>query len=185
VDISHAYLNGELEEDIYMQQPEGFEMGGPEYVCKLRKSLYGLKQAGRVWNKTLQSILLSMGFQRVQSDHSLYIFHRDGVHIFMPVFVDDITMAGKDGDKINSVIQELSSHFKLHDLGPTTQLLGMEIYKDHPNRTLSISQSQFIINLLQEHGLQDCKPMSTPLNPKSCLSTSMSSQNSTEVAEMC
>jgi hypothetical protein len=184
VDISHAYLNGELEEDIYMQQPEGFEVGGPEYVCKLRKSLYGLKQAGRVWNKTLQSVLLSMGFQQVQSDHGLYIFHRDGVRIFMPVFVDDITMAGKDGDKIDSVIQELSSHFKLRDLGPTTQLLGMEIHRDRPNRTLSISQSQFIINLLQEHGLQDCKPVSTPLNPGSRLSTSMSPQNTAEVAEM-
>jgi Reverse transcriptase (RNA-dependent DNA polymerase) len=65
MDISHAYLNGKLEEDIYMQQPEGFEVGRPEHVCKLRKSLYGLKQAGRVWNKTLQSVLLSMGFQQV------------------------------------------------------------------------------------------------------------------------
>jgi hypothetical protein len=98
--------------------------------------------------KTLQNILLSMGFQQMQSDHGLYIFHRDGVHIFMPVFVDNITMAGKDGDKIDSVIQELSSHFKLRDLGPTTQLLGMEIHRDQPNHTLSISQSQFIINLL-------------------------------------
>ena len=87
-----------------MQQPKGCEMGGPEYVYKLRKLLYGLKQAGRVWNKTCQSILSSMGFQQVQSDHGLYIFHRDGVYIFMPVFVDDITMAGKDGDKINFVI---------------------------------------------------------------------------------
>jgi Reverse transcriptase (RNA-dependent DNA polymerase) len=59
-----------------------------------------------------------MGFQQVQSDHGLYIFHRDGFCIFMPVFVDDITMVGKDGDKIDSIIQELSSHFKLHDLGP-------------------------------------------------------------------
>jgi hypothetical protein len=125
-----------------------------------------------------------MAFQQVPSDHVLYIFHRDGVHIFMPVFVDDITMAGKDGDKIDSVIQELSSQFKLHDLGPTTQLLGIKIHRDHPNCILSISQSQFIINLLQEHGLQDCKPVSTPLNPGSCLSTSMSPQNSTEVAEM-
>jgi len=103
----------------------------------------------------------------------------------MPVFVDNITLAGEDGDMINSVIHKLSSHFKLRDLGPTTQLLGMKIHKDHPNRTLSISQSQFTINLLQEHGLQDCKPISTPLNPGSHLSSSMSPQNSTEVAEMC
>jgi hypothetical protein len=59
IDISHAYLNGTLEEEIYMQQPEGFEVGGPDHVCKLRKSLYGLKQAGRVWNQTLNSVLSS------------------------------------------------------------------------------------------------------------------------------
>ena len=103
----------------------------------------------------------------------------------MPVFVDDITLAGKDGDKIDSVVQELSSHFKLRDLGPTTQLLGMQIHRDHPNRTLSISQTQFITNLLQEHGLQDSKPVSTSLNPGSRLSSSMSPQNSAEAAEMC
>ena len=88
-------------------------MGRPEYVCKLRKSLYGLKQAGRVWNKTLQSVLLSLGFQQVQLDHGLYIFHKDGICIFMPIFVDDIMLAGKDGDKIDSVVQKLSSHFTI------------------------------------------------------------------------
>jgi hypothetical protein len=139
VDISHAYLNGELEEEIYMQQPEGFEVGGPQYVCKLNKSLYGLKQAGRVWNRKLHSVLLSLGFERVQSDHGLYIFSKDGIRIFMPVFVDDITLAGKKGAKFDSLIQELSSHFKLRDLGPTTQLLGMEIHRNRPNRTLSLS----------------------------------------------
>ena len=90
-------------------------MGRPEYVCKLRKSLYGLKQAGRVWNKTLQSVLLSMGFQQVQSDHGLYIFHKDGIRIFMPVFVDDITLAGKDGDKIDLLFRScpLTSSFAI------------------------------------------------------------------------
>ena len=184
VDISHAYLNGELEEEIYMQQPEGFEVGGPDHVCKLHKSLYGLKQAGRVWNKTLHSVLASMGFKRVQSDHGLYIYLRDGVRILMPVFVDDITLAGKDGAKIDSIIQELSQHFKLRDLGPTTQLLGMEIHRDRSKHLLSLSQSQHITNLLQEHGLQDSKPVSTPLNPGSRLSTSMSPQNASEAAEM-
>ena len=125
VNISHAYLNGTLEEEIYMQQPEGFEVGGPDHVCRLRKSLYGLKQAGRVWNKTLHSVLTSMAFSHVQSDHGLYIFIRDGVRMFMPVFVDDITLAGTEAAKIDSIFQELSQHFKLRDLGPTTQLLGM------------------------------------------------------------
>src|SRR6266404_4114597 len=86
-------------------------LGGPG------TSLYGLKQAGRVWNQTLYSVLSSMGFKRVESDHGLYIFLRDDVRILMPVFVDDITLACKDGTKIDSFIQELSQHFKLRDLG--------------------------------------------------------------------
>ncbi len=113
VDISHAYLNGTLEEENYMQQPEGFEVGRPDHVYRLRKSLYGLKQAGKVWNKTLHSVLSSMGFNHVQSDHGLYIYLRDDVRILMPVFVDDITLACKDGAKIDSIVQELSKHFKL------------------------------------------------------------------------
>jgi hypothetical protein len=83
-----------------------------------------------------------MGFERAQSDYGLYIFSKD-----------DITLAGKKGAKFDSLIEELSSHFKLHDLGPITQLLGLEIHRDHPNHTLSISQSQFITNLLQKHSL--------------------------------
>jgi len=142
VDISHAYLNGELEEEIYMQQSEGFEVGRPDYVCKLRKSLYGLKQAGQVWNRKLHSVLLSMGFQRIQSDHGLYIFSKDDICIFMPVFVDDITLAGKKGAKLNSIIQELSSYFKLHDLGPTTQLWRFtEIVPIAPFPSLRVNSS--------------------------------------------
>ena len=103
----------------------------------------------------------------------------------MPVFVDDITLAGTDSAKIDSIVQELSQHFKLCDLGPITQLLGMGIHRDCPNCHLFLSQSQHITNLFQEHGLHDCKPVSTPLNPGSRLSTSMSPQNDAEVAEMC
>ena len=103
----------ELEEEIYMQQHKGFEVGGPEYVCRLQKSLYGLKQVGRVWNKTLHSVLLSMSFKHAESDHGLYIYHQDGMWILMPVFVNDITLAGNNSASLDSVIQELSSHFKL------------------------------------------------------------------------
>ncbi len=88
------------------------------------------------------------------------------------------------GDAAATVVQELSQHFKLQDLGPTTQLLGIEIHRDHPNHCLSISQSQFISNLIQEHGLSDSKSTSTPLNPGTRLSTSMCPQNNSEAQEM-
>src|ERR1700677_1621339 len=102
----------------------------------------------------------------------------------MPVFVDDITLACKDGAKIDSVGQDSSHHLKPRHRGPTTQLLGIAIHRDRPNCRLSISQSQFISNLIQEHGLSDSKPVSTPLNPGTCLSTSMCPQNNAEALEM-
>ena len=86
-------------------------------------------------------------------------------------------LACSDGANIDSVVQELSQHFKLRDLGPTTQLLGIQIHRDCPNCPnchISISHAQFITNLLEEHGLSDAKPLSTPFNPGTCLSTSMS-----------
>ena len=104
IDISNAFLNGILEEEIYMQQPEGFEVGSPGDVCKLDKSIYGLKQAGRVWNKTLHSVLVSMGFERIQSDYGVYIYLKDKTRIIMPVFVDDITLVGKDKEELKFVI---------------------------------------------------------------------------------
>jgi transposase InsO family protein len=184
LDISHAYLNGELEEEIYMQQPEGFEVGGPDHVCKLHKSLYGLKQAGRVWNKKLHSVLLSMGFSRIQSDNAVYVYLKDQIRVIVPVFVDDITLASKDPSKLNSIVQELGQHFKIHDLGPTTQLLGISVHRDRSKRSLSLCQHQYIKDMLQRYGLHDCKPVSTPMEPGFKLSTSMAPQNDAETAEM-
>ena len=101
----------------------------------------------------------------------------------MTVFVDDIMLAGSNGTLLGSTVKDLSQHFKLCDLGPTTQLLGLEIHRDHPNHHL-LSQSQYIANLLQKHGLQDCKPVSTPLNSETCLSAFMFPQNNADVSKM-
>ena len=94
VDISSAFLNGNLEEDIYMKQTPGFETH-PGLVCKLKKSLYGLKQGARQWNKKLHSVLTSLGFKRLHSDHSVYIYVKGDTRILLPVWVDDITAVSK------------------------------------------------------------------------------------------
>ena len=104
VDISSAFTNGDLEEDIYMLQPEGFHQGGPNKVCKLKKSLYGLKQAARQWNKKLHSVLLEMGFTRLKSDASIYVYVKGELRIIVPVYVDDITFV-----ETSSVFSELNS----------------------------------------------------------------------------
>ena len=145
VDISHAFIHGELEEEIYMKQPEGFEEMGPDYVCKLQRSLYGLKQAGRVWNKKLHSVLTLIGFKRLESDRSIYLYLRDDVKIIMPIHVDDLTLASNSQSAIDHVVKELAQHFKLRDLGPTTFLLGIEITRDRSNHSMSISQHQYIV----------------------------------------
>ncbi|KIM61629.1 hypothetical protein SCLCIDRAFT_121591 [Scleroderma citrinum Foug A] len=128
LDVSHAYLNGEMDCEVYMAQPEGFVEGDPKAkVCLLQKAIYGSKQGGNCWNKKI-----------------IYIYFKDDldltVTIILPVFVDDITLASKSAPAIQSFIAQLSQHFKIHNLGPITQLLGIKIDGDHSKHSISLSQ---------------------------------------------
>ena len=104
IDFSSAYLNGDLEEEVYMTQPEGFPQGSPSQVLRLKKSLYGLKQAGRQWNKKLFSQLESMGFKAIESDKSCYIYSRGSVKIILPIYVDDATPVSDSQAEIDQII---------------------------------------------------------------------------------
>jgi hypothetical protein len=128
VDITAAFINGDLDEKIYMKQPEDFHIGSPNKVCQLRKSLYGLKQSARQWNKKLHSVLTELGFKRIESDHSMYIYSNGEVRIIVPIYIDDITLASKSSSAIDKYVQLLSHHFKCRDLGPTNYLM----WKFHP-----------------------------------------------------
>ena len=174
VDITSAFTNGDLDEEIYMRQPEGFHVGSPNQVCRLRKSLYGLKQSARQWNKKLHSVLTGLGFKRIESDRSVYIYSNGEVRIIVPIYIDDITLASKSSTAIDKYVQLLSEHFKCRDLGPTRFLLGVAVERDRPTRALKLHQHQFILELLEKFGMSDCKPVQTPLPPKLVLSHSMS-----------
>ena len=131
IDISHAYLNGEMDCDVYMEQPEGFAVGDPRHmVCLLKKSIYGMKQGGNRWNQKMRSVLEAIGYTQSYSDASIYIYFKDNVRIILPIFVDNMIFASKSEAAINKTIKELSQHFKLRDLGPTTQLLDIKIDRD-------------------------------------------------------
>ena len=118
VDVSNAYLNGEMDCDVYMEQPEGFAVGNPKHtVCLLKKSLYGTKQGGNRWNRKMRTALESMGFKQTYSDAAVYIFVRGDVRISLPVFVDDMTFASPSLLAIKQAIADLGTHFKLRDLG--------------------------------------------------------------------
>ena len=170
VDISHAFINSDIDTEVYMKQPEGFEQGGPEYVCKLNKSLYGLKQSPRLWGEKLAAVLGTMGFNKLKSDPSVYLYVRDDVRIIVPVFVDDITIASKSVEAADKFVEELSSHFKLRDLGPTSYLLGVEVTWDQSKHLLYLHQRQYILDKLKEFGMDNCKARKTPMIPKNTLS---------------
>jgi hypothetical protein len=112
------------------------------------------------------------------------VFIRDDVQIILPVFVDDITLACKSSSVLDSTVKELATHFKLHDLGPTTYLLGIKIERDRPNRHIYLSQRQYIIDMLERYGLSNSNPVSTPMDPGTKLSVSMAPQNNDDVAFM-
>ncbi|RXW16890.1 hypothetical protein EST38_g8967 [Candolleomyces aberdarensis] len=123
-DISSAFTNRDSEEVIHMRQPERFHEGGPNL------------------NKKLHSVLLELGFTRLQADRLVYIYAKGKVCIIMPVYIDSITLASKNNTLLDQTVLDLSKHFKLRDLGGTKFLLDVEIIRDCANRSISLSQCQ-------------------------------------------
>ncbi|THH07313.1 hypothetical protein EW145_g3454 [Phellinidium pouzarii] len=185
IDISTAFLNGDLDHDVYMDQPEGFEeYYGAGFVLKLVKAIYGLKQAGRQWHKKLDSVLKGMGFTLVRCDNSIWVYRREDVRIIIPVYVDDMTIAAKSKDQYLFVKEELEKHFKLHDLGPTSFLLGVRVERDRSKRLLSLSQRQYIIDILERFEMSNCTTVTTPLPDGHRLSKAMAPKDAEEIAFM-
>ena len=166
MDVKTAFLNRTVDHDIYVSQPEGFvDPDHPDYVCKLKKSLYGLKQSARCWNQTLDNFLVTNGYRRSPADECIYVKtvkRDDGFISFVviAVYVDDIIPVSND---VKVEIESLCSEFEMVDLGEIHFILGMTIKRDRATKTLTISQGQYLKDLLKRFGMEECKPMSTPL----------------------
>src|SRR3979490_2563382 len=130
------------------------------------------------------TVLHELGFTCIKSDTSIYIWIRGDVKIFVPVFVDDLTLASKSISAISHVKTQLAKRFKLRDLGPTSSLLGIEITRDRSQRRLCLSQRQYISDMLDRYNLADSAPVTTPIDPGLKLSSSMSPTTPEEIAEM-
>jgi hypothetical protein len=118
LDVSNAFLHGVLTEEVFMEQPQGFvHPKFQNHVCKLGKSLYGLKQAPRTWFHRLSEALLDRGFVGSKVDTSLFLLHKNSIHLFLLVYVDDIIVTGNNLPVINDLISSLQAEFKLKDLG--------------------------------------------------------------------
>ena len=163
MDVTSAFLNGDLQEEVYMDQPEGFEVKGQEHlVYKLKRSLYGLKQAPRCWNMTLDHLLKSMGFVQTKSDPCLYI-SSEGELCIIAVSVDDILLATKSEKKMKDVKNRLSAEFEVKDLGDLQYLLGVSVIQNHKEKSVWIGQPTYTLNVLEKFGLKDAKPVTTPV----------------------
>ena len=126
MDIKTAFLYGELDEEIYMEQPEGFMKRGQEnQVCRLKKAIYSLKQASRTWNQKLHSTLLEHGFTRTCSDAGVYVYYHEHVQIILIIYVDDLLYMGPSLKDIKRSKKMLADKFQMRDLGATTTFLGM------------------------------------------------------------
>jgi transposase InsO family protein len=164
MDVKSAYLNGDLDEEIYMHQPLGFVTGDTGgLACKLNKSLYGLKQAGRTWNKRIDSALQSLHFQPIHADPCVYAYRRDSVLLIISLYVDDLLLASSSLTELNRVKAELSSCFEMEDLGEARYILGIQITRDRASRTLTICQSGYTLEVLKRFNMQDCDAVSTPM----------------------
>uniref|UniRef100_A0A2N9FLT3 Integrase catalytic domain-containing protein n=1 Tax=Fagus sylvatica TaxID=28930 RepID=A0A2N9FLT3_FAGSY len=185
MDVKTAFLHGDLEEEIYMVQLEGFEAKGKEHkVCRLKKSLYGLKQAPRQWYKKFDSFMVGQGYTRTNADHCVYVRQfPNGKFIILLLYVDDMLIVGQDANMVGSLKNELFKSFDMKDLGPARQILGMQILRDRKAKKLWLSQEKYIERVLERFNMKHAKLVSTPLgghfklSKKSCPSSNKEKEN--------
>lgn len=169
LDVKNAFLNGELEEEVYMDLPPGFNSNGDNKVCLLKKSLYGLKQSPRAWFGRFTKAILNFGYKQAHSDHTLFFKRQHTGLTILIVYVDDIVLTGDDKTEIQSVKNKLAAEFELKDLGNLRYFLGMEVAR---NRTgISVSQRKYTLDLLKETGFLGSRPVDTPMDPSLKLET--------------
>jgi len=164
LDIKTAFLNGELEENIYICQPEGYAQGDSGQACHLNKTLYGLKQAPRAWHNRLHKELVSYGYRASEADPGLYIYNGKSADIHLLVYVDDILIASTDQSLVRDIKDRLMGTFDARDLGEASTYLGMTIARDRGSSTIKISQPRLTNDLVSKFGMDDCKPKSLPVS---------------------
>jgi transposase InsO family protein len=166
IDIKTAFLHGILpeEETAYMEQPRGFEEPGKEtWVMKLMRSIYGMKQASRIWNQTFHAAVTKLGFTRLDGEHCVYRRETDSGIIIFAVHVDDILSAASSSVENDHFKEQLKSLWDISDLGPAKYALGIAITRHRSDKTISISQSSFIDRVVDRFGQSDAQPADTPM----------------------
>lgn len=164
LDVATAYLHGNIDEEIYMRQPPGYEIiGQEEKVCRIRRSIYGLKQSARCWNKALCSAVEKLGFITSKADACLFTRTVKNRITYLVVYVDDLLIVCKDENEITNVHKQLKRHFDINMLGDVKNFLGLQILRDS-NGIFSIGAQIHIEGLITTLGLHNAKVAKTPMD---------------------
>lgn len=182
MDAVTAFIQGDVSEEIYMVQPKEYRQG--EKVCKLKKAIYGLKQAGRVWNVKLDGALKEIGFRRSEVDPCIYYNVNGRLMTFIGVYVDDSLIASNDKQMQRILHDELHKRFKMKDLGEANCCIGLRISRLRSNGEISIDQEKHIVELLQKFNMVDCNPAATPSDPNQKLTKEMCPKTEEEMEAM-
>ena len=160
VDVVGAYLNSDLNEEIYMKQPPGFD-DGTGRVWRLHKALYGLKQAGRAWNEKLNKVLVNdLKFTRCQADPCVYIRRSGDILTIIIVHVDDMAILASSTSAMTHIKEELRPYFPTTDIGEITTFVGIQVVRDRQKRTITIHQHRYIQTVLERFHMELSHPSS-------------------------
>ncbi|KAK8940572.1 hypothetical protein KSP39_PZI010102 [Platanthera zijinensis] len=165
MDVVSAYLNGYLEEDVYIEQPIGYVVKGQERkVCKLNKALYGLKQGARTWNGRIDAYLQKHGYMKSPHEYALYtkVEKNDGIMIIC-LYVDDMIFTGNNPYMYKEFKRMMMKEFEMTDLGELNYFLGVEVKQSEDG--IFISQKKYAEEILKKFKMENSKPISTPADP--------------------
>ena len=162
--MKSAYLNGYLEEEIYMKQPPGFNNGSGR-VCRLYRSIYGLKQAGNTWNVEFTNMMSSLDFRQLKMDYCVFDRQHGDTFAILLLWVDDIITITNSVEEARHVEKQLAEKFEIKSLGEPSLILGIQILCDHEAGTIMIRQEHYVESMLDKFGLKDINPVSMPMDP--------------------
>jgi len=162
MDVVSAYVQGNLTDEIFMEQPELFKEDN-DSVCKLNKPLYGLKQSGRMWYNRLDDFVIQQGGYRNEADPSVYVFGKNEKPVIMIIYVDDLILASKNLKELNTIKQKLKSKFEILDLGQVTDILGIHVEREGETDCIKLSQEKYVENLLEKFNMSSAKAVFTPI----------------------
>jgi hypothetical protein len=164
MDVKTAFLNGVIEEEVYIEQPQGFAVEDKKsHVCRLKKALYGLKQAPRAWYGHIDSFLTSLVFTKSKEDSNLYFKIMENEPVILLLYVDDLFLT-REENLIAECKQRLAAEFEMKDLGLMHYFLGLEVWQSLER--IFLNQWKYTIEILKRFDMVECKSMNTPMEAK-------------------